>query len=78
VTTKKKAVTLTWDKTKNAAKYAVFKSVDGGKTYKRVLLTAKTTATFKNQKAGKAYYKVRAVKGSSYGKFTAVKTVKLK
>lgn len=79
VSSKKKTVTVSWDKTKNAGKYEIYRSVDGGKTFKKVLTTKKTTATFKNLKAGKRHqYKVRAIYGKSYGKFTAVKKITVK
>ena len=79
VTSKKKTATVSWNKTKNAGKYEVYRSVDGGKTFKKVLTTKKTTATFKNLKAGSRHqYKVRAIYGKSYGKFTAVKKITVK
>jgi len=71
-------VTIKWNKVKFAQKYTVWKSTNGGKTFNKVYTTKKTTLRLKDQKAGKTQYKVRAVRGNNYSKFSAVKTITVK
>ena len=79
VTSKDQSVTVKWKAQKNADKYAVFRSVNGGKSFKKVLVTEKTTATFEYQTAGqKQQYKVRALKGAGYSRMSDAKKVTVK
>lgn len=60
------AMKLTWSAVKNAKKYEIWASTDGGKTYKQINTTTATNYTVKGLKAKTAYYfKVRAIVSSS-------------
>ena len=60
---------LSWKAVDGASKYYIYRSTDGGKTYKYWDSTSKTSYTNSGAEAGKTYYyKVKAVCGkSSYG-----------
>lgn len=63
---------LSWKAVDGASKYYIYRSTDGGKTYKYWDSTSKTSYTNSGAEAGKTYYyKVKAVCGkSSYGNST--------
>ncbi len=70
-----KYITLKWSKAKNANKYEVYRSTDGGKTWKKLATATKNTYTDKKVSAGKSYqYKVRGIHTASgkKGSFSAV------
>ena len=73
--TTKAAIKLKWNAAKNATKYQIYRSTDGGKNWKKIAAAAKTTYTDKNVKAGAKYqYKVRGIHEASKatGAFSAV------
>ena len=70
------SIKLTWNKAKNAKKYQVYMATAKKGKYKRVATLKSSSRTFtkKSLKANKKYYfKVRAVNGKKYGKFSAVR-----
>ena len=74
----KKAI-VTWKKDANAEKYEVWCALKKNfkKSVKKIKVKA-AKATFKNLKKGKTYYfKVRGLKGSTKGDFSAVKKIKI-
>lgn len=76
---KKQKVTLTWTKVKGAKAYQIYRSTNGGKTYKKIVTVKRTKHVTKKMTKGKSYkYKVKAVNGNSYGNFSKVKSVKIK
>lgn len=76
-------VKLTWKSVKQAEKYEIYRSLKKNGTYQRIGTTAKAFFTDKKAVPGATcYYKIRArrtLNGSpAYGRFCAVKSVKLK
>ena len=70
------SIKLTWNKAKNAKKYQVYMATAKKGKYRRVatLKSSKRTFTKGKLKASKKYYfKVRAVNGKRYGKFSLIK-----
>lgn len=68
-------VKVSWDKSKNAKKYNVYQSTKSNSGYKLVKSTTANNLTISKLKSGKTYYfKVRAVNGKSYSKYSAVVT----
>jgi fibronectin type 3 domain-containing protein len=60
---KNRKVTLTWTKVKGAKSYQIYRSANGGKTYKRIITVKGTKHVTKKMPKGKTYkYKVKAVK----------------
>ncbi len=85
LTTKKKTVTATWAKDKNAANYEVFYSTNKNmsKAKKIKVSKKKTSYTIKNLKKGKTYYvriRVNRTKNKKlyYGEFSNIKKIKCK
>lgn len=77
VSTSTSAIKLTWSKAKYASKYQVYRATSKTGKYKKVATVKKLTYTAKGLKANKKYfYKVRAIKGSKKGKFSAIKAAK--
>lgn len=75
------AIMLKWKKAKYAKKYQVYRATSKNGKYKRVATTKKLSYTNSGLTTGKKYYyKVRAVNGSRYGKYSykKVATPKLK
>ena len=67
------SVWIRWAKAKNAKKYELYCSSNGG-AYKRLTTTTKLYYKHTNLKNGKIYrYKVRAVNATAKSKFSAVK-----
>ncbi len=77
---KKGTAKVVFKKVVNASKYEIFYSnIKGLKKSVNTVTTKKTSYTFKKLKKGKTYYvKVRAIKGNTVGKWSAVKKVKIK
>lgn len=76
---KKKSVKLTWKKVKNAKKYQVQYSLK--KNFKKAIIktTKKVSYTIKKLKKKKKYYfRVRAINGNEKGKWSQVKSIKIK
>jgi len=80
---KKRTAKLTWKKAKNAKGYEIWRSAKNKKNFKKIKTVKKLS--YKNTKLKKGrtyYYKVRAyriVDGKKvYGKFTAIKKIKIK
>ncbi|MBQ3370763.1 MAG: fibronectin type III domain-containing protein [Mogibacterium sp.] len=74
--TSSSAIKLTWKKAKYAKKYQVYMATSKKGKYKRVatLAASKRTYTKKSLKSGTTYYfKVRALNGKKYGKFSLIK-----
>jgi len=79
ISAKNKKVTLKWKKVTGADSYKVYRSADGGKTYKFVVKTKKTAyTTTKTQAAKKYHYKVVTVKNGIEGKLSVAKTITVK
>lgn len=71
------SVWIKWAKAKNAKKYELFCSVDGG-AYKKIAVTMKLYYKHTGLKPGSTYsYKLRAANGSSKSKYSAVKKYKV-
>ena len=55
-------ITISWEAVEDAAKYEVWRSDDGGKTYNKVATTTKTTINHNSAEVGVQYrYKVKAL-----------------
>ena len=79
ISAKNSKVTLKWKKVKNADSYKVYRSADGGKTYKFVIKTKKLSFTTTKKQAAKTYrYKVVTVKNGIEGKMSVAKVIKVK
>lgn len=76
----RKALTVSYGKASNAKKYKIQYSLDKSfKSNVKSKTTAKTNYTIKNLKKGKTYYvRVCGINGSSQGKWSSVKKVKIK
>ena len=71
------SVWIKWAKAKNAKKYELFCSVDGG-AYKKIAVTMKLYYKHTGLNPGSTYsYKLRAANGSSKSKYSAVKKYKV-
>lgn len=75
----KSSVKLTWSKASGAATYRVYRSSNGGKSYKRLTITKSASCTDKTVKKGKKYrYRLRAYAANGKGsKAAAPITVKV-
>lgn len=68
------AVDLSWNKTKNAKKYEIYRSTSLNGTYTKVATTSNRTYICKNLKENKKYYfKVRGINGYKKGLFSTKK-----
>lgn len=71
-------VQINWKKAKNAQKYEIQVSVNGGK-YKKLKTLKGLTFIHTKLKVGKTYaYKVRAINGTKKSKFSKIKKIKIK
>ena len=71
------SVWIKWAKAKNAKKYELFCSVDGG-AYKKIAVTMKLYYKHTGLKPGSTYsYKLRASNGTNKSKYSAVKKYKV-
>lgn len=81
---RKKSISITWGKAKNAAKYEIQYSLSRkfkkGKKYKtKIISTSKTKYTLRKLTKKKTYYiRIRAVNGKSTGKWSGVKKVAIR
>lgn len=72
---------LTWEKSKNATNYQIYRATKKNGKYKRIATVAKDKTVYINKKLKKNfyYYKIRAVRkadgDTTYSKFSSVKTV---
>ena len=81
---RKKSISITWGKAKNAAKYEIQYSLSrkfkkGKKCKTKIISTSKTKYTLRKLTKKKTYYiRIRAVNGKSTGKWSGVKKVAIR
>lgn len=72
------SVKLTWKKAKRAKQYQIFRKKEGEKEYKCLGSVSVTRCIFTGIQPGKKYsYKIRAINGKKFGKFSSVKSITL-
>ena len=70
-------IQVSWNSVKRAKEYKVYRSADGGKTYKTIATTSELRYIDTKVNPGKKYsYKVAAVAGDIIGKTSAAKSIK--
>ena len=72
------SVKLTWKKAKRAKQYQIFRKKEGEKEYKGFEPISARSCIFTGIQPGKKYsYKIRAINGKKFGKFSSVKSITL-
>lgn len=79
ITSTSTTASITWKKSENAKKYEIYRAESKTGKYKKIATTSKTTVTDKGLTPNRYYYyKLRAVNGQTYSKYSSIKKITTK